>query len=148
VPCLGPESIGALLFLGEGLGDRIGSFAVEELGYRNLYKPSGVSCGASRGELWQKVRAYLDIPLRPLEQRYSILDILVGHEGVLLESFLLAGRQRAEVEFRGAGHDLDCWRAAGINDRFVTMTESRATSPPRPTTARTKDQKVAVGSAR
>jgi hypothetical protein len=47
---------------------------------------------------------YLDVPLRSLQQRDGVLDILVRHLRVLLKSFLLTRRQLRQVEISVARH--------------------------------------------
>lgn len=42
--------------------------------------------------------AHLDVPLAALQQRYGLLDVLVGHGGELLEGQLLVLGQLADID--------------------------------------------------
>lgn len=63
-------------------------------------------------------RPYRNIPLRSLQQRNGLLDLLVGDLDVLLKSFLLRLGQLSQVIAR-VGHDQGCSRdAMGLDEGF------------------------------
>ena len=89
------------------------------LPHRRIWRLLSVPLSAHEGDSKEAGIADLNIPLRPLQQRYSFFDVLGSDGSVLLQGSLLRFRQLADVDV-GGGH---CCRRGEVTRWCVNLNE-------------------------